>query len=79
MSESVNDLLKNIKEKAFDIDLLQVLENDPFACFRIKDILKRVGTLTISPKVTNIIMELGLLIDQIIADLHCIKDASTKI
>ncbi|XP_050915494.1 uncharacterized protein LOC127130548 [Lathyrus oleraceus] len=79
VSESADDLLKKIKEKAFDVDLLQVLENDPSACFGIKNLLKQVDILTNSLEVTDVIMELGLLIDQIIADLQRIKDASTKI
>ena len=79
VSESTDDLLKKIKEKAFDVDLLQVSKNDSSACFGIKDLLKWVNILTTSPEVIDVIVEIGLLIDQIIADLHRIKDASTKI
>ncbi|XP_050909167.1 uncharacterized protein LOC127122938 [Lathyrus oleraceus] len=79
VSKSADDLLKNIKEKALDVDLLQVLENDPSACFGINDLLKRVDILTTSLEVVDVIIEIGLLIDQITTDLHCIKYASTKI
>lgn len=78
-SEYVDNLLKLIKEEVFDVDLLQVLKNDPSACFWIKDLMKRVDILNTSPKAPNILMELGLLIDQINADLQRVKDASTKI
>lgn len=78
-SESAHNLLKKIKEKSFDVDLLEVLESDPSACFGIKDLLKRVDILNISPEVADIITDIGLLIDQIIVDLHRVKDASTKI
>ena len=79
VSESADDLLKKIKEKAFNVDLLQVLENDSSFCFGIKDLLKWVNILTTFLEVTYVIMELGLLIDQITTDLYRIKDALTRI
>lgn len=78
-SKSSENLLKKIKEKVFDVDLLKVMENDPSAFFGIKDLLKSVDILNTSSEVVDIIMDLGLLINQITADLHHVKDASTKI
>ena len=78
-SKSDDELLLKIKEKTFDIDLFQLLENDTTACFGIKDLLKKVDVLTASPEVADVIMDLGLLIDQVIAEPNCIREALNKI
>lgn len=72
-------LLLKIKEKTFDIDLLQLLENDTTACFGIKDLLKQVDILNASPEFADVMMDMGLLIDQVIAELNHIMGTSNKI
>lgn len=42
-SDPIDEFLKKIKEKEFDVDLLQVLEQNPSACFGIKDLLKQIN------------------------------------
>lgn len=78
-SKSGDELLLKIKEKAFDIDLFQLLEKDTTICFGIKDLLKQVDVLNASPEVADVIMDLGLLIDQVVMELNCIREASNKI
>lgn len=78
-SKSGDKLLLRIKEKAFDIDLYQLLENDSTACFGIRDLLKQVDVVTASTEVADVIMDMGLLIDHVVAELNCIREASNKI
>ncbi|XP_050896158.1 uncharacterized protein LOC127102877 [Lathyrus oleraceus] len=74
-----HELLLKIKEKSFHIDLLQVLENDTSACFGIKDLFKQVNVLNASIEVADVIMDLGFLINQVVAELNRIREASNKI
>lgn len=39
-SQSGSEVLQKLKEKAFDIDLIQLLENDTSASYGVKDLLK---------------------------------------
>ncbi|XP_050909675.1 uncharacterized protein LOC127123507 [Lathyrus oleraceus] len=56
ISKSGDELLLKIKEKSFNIDLLQLLENEDTFCFGIKYLLKQVDVLNASPKVVDVIM-----------------------
>ncbi|XP_050876613.1 uncharacterized protein LOC127080326 [Lathyrus oleraceus] len=77
--KSGDELLLKIKENSFDVDLLQLLENDTTTCFGIKDLLKQADILNASLEVADIIMDLGLMIDQVVAELNRIREASNKI
>lgn len=74
-----DELLLKIKEKAFNIDMFQLLEKDSSACFRIKDLLKQIGILNASLKAVDVIKDLGLLIDQVVVELNHIREVSNKI
>lgn len=78
-NKPTDELLKKIKEKAFDVNLLQVLQNNPTACFGIKDLLKQVDILTTPPEIVDIVMELGLLIDKVSANLNRKSEVLNKI
>lgn len=78
-NEPGDELLKKIKEKAFDVNLLQVLKHNPSDCFGINDLLKQVDILTTPPEIVDIVMELGLLVGQVIADLNHKREVSNKI
>lgn len=72
-------MLLKIEENAFDVDLFQLLEKDTTTCFGINDLLKQVDVLNASLEVADVIMDLGLLIDQGIVELNRIREASNKI
>lgn len=78
-NKSDDELLLKIKENAFDVDLFQLLESDTITCFGIKYLLKQVDVLNTSPEVADVIMDLGLPIDQVISELNRIREASNKI
>ena len=77
-SDPVDELLKKINKKVFDVDLLQVLEQNPSSCFEIKDLLKQIDILITSPEIADVILELGLLIDQITTDFNHRREALNK-
>lgn len=78
-SNSGDEVLQKLKEKAFDTDLIQFLESDTSASYGIKDLLKQVDVAHGSLEVTDLAMDLGLLIDYIVAYLNLIREASNKI
>ena len=77
--EPVDQLLLRIKEKYVEVKLIQFLETNIHVCYGIKDLLKKVDILTTPPEITNVIIELGFLIDEVTADLLCKQDTLTKI
>lgn len=68
-SQSGSEVLQKHKEKAFDIDLIQLLENDTSDFFGIKDLLKQINVVHASSDIVDLVMDLGLLIDCVVADL----------
>lgn len=78
-SQYDSEVLQKLKEKAFDIDLIQFLENDIVASYGIKELLKQIDVVHASPEVACLVMDLRMLIDCIITDLTRIREASNKI
>lgn len=78
-SQSGSEVLHKLKEKAFDIELIQLLENDTSASYEIKDLLKQIDVVHASSDVANLVMDLGMLIDCVVVNLSRIKEASNKI
>lgn len=72
-SKSGDKLLLKIKEKAFDVDLFHLLENETTTFFGIKDLLKQVDILNASPEVADVIMDPRFLIDQVVTELNRIR------
>lgn len=72
-------LLQKINAKSIGIDLFLFLERDIFATFILRDILKQEKVLDSTPKVSEVIIELGSMIDQVVIDRNRIRDASKVI
>lgn len=79
VSKSGGKVLQKLKQKAFDTDIIQLLESDTSAPYGIKDLLKQIDIMHASPEVTDLIMDLGLLIDCVVVDLNRIREALNKI
>lgn len=60
--------LCQIKENFFDIDLIQIMTNNANACIGLKELVKKVDILTVSSKVSKVVIESGFLIDHFQAD-----------
>lgn len=78
-SQSKSEVLQKLMEKAFEVDLIQILENDTFTSFGIKYLLKQIDLVHASSEIADLVMDLGLLIDYVVADLGRIREASNKI
>lgn len=78
-SQSGSQVLQKLKENSFNTDLIQLLENDTSASYGIKDLLKKIYVVQASLEVADLVMDLGLLIDCVVADLTRIREASSKI
>lgn len=61
--ETTDQLLQQIREQAFDVYLIQVLEGNLNASYGIKNLLKKVDILRISPEATNFKVELGFFLE----------------
>lgn len=79
VSDPTDELLKRLSKKEFDVDLLQVLEQNPSVSFGIKDLLKQINILTTPLEIADVILELGLLIDEITPDFNRMWEALIKI
>lgn len=77
--ETTDKLLQNIKEKYFDVDMIEALENDTSACYGIKNLLKQVDILRSPPEFAEVIIELGILIDQVTIDFNHKWETTNKI
>lgn len=67
-SKPVDEALPKIKEKIFNGDLFLLLLADPSAPLSLKTLLNQVNLLEASPEVANVILELGIMIEQIVTD-----------
>lgn len=76
-STPADEGLSKIKEKVFKSDLFLLLLADPSAPLTLKALFNQVNLLEASPEVTNIILELGIMIDQAIED-HKLLPQITK-
>lgn len=76
-SKPVDEALSKIKEKIFKGDLFLLLLADPYAPLSLKTLLNQVNLLEAYPEVANIILELGIMIEQIVTD-HKLLPQITK-
>lgn len=67
-STPADEVLSKIKEKVFKGDLFLLLLADLSVPLTLKALLNQVNLLETSPEVANIILELGIMIDQAIED-----------
>lgn len=61
-------LLRQIKEKVFDNNMIQAINDSVNSCFGLKDLLKKVDVLSVSGEVSQVLITLGFLIDQLQSD-----------
>lgn len=78
-TDPCNALLQKIKAKIFDVDMFFLLERDSLTSFALKELLKQAEVLELSPEVSEVIMELGLMIDQVVVDINCVRNTLTTI
>lgn len=76
-STHADKVLSKIKEKVFKGDLYLLLLVDPSAPLTLKALLNQVNLLEAYPEVANIILELGIMIDQVVED-HKLLTQITK-
>lgn len=67
-STPADEVLSKIKDKIFKGDLFLLLLADPSAHLTLKSLLYQVGLLETSAEVSNVILEIGTMIDQAVAD-----------
>lgn len=67
-STPADEVLSKIKDKIFKGDLFLLLLVDPSSPLILKALLNQVDLLETSPEVANVILEIGTMIDQAIAD-----------
>lgn len=58
--------------------MFKTLSQNAISAFKIKDLLKKVYILKASPLVANFVIEIGLLVDQITADLICKQETTNN-
>lgn len=68
LSKHVDEALLKIKEKIFKGNLFLLLLADPSVPLSLKTLPNQVNLLEASPEVANVILELGIMIEQIIVD-----------
>lgn len=78
-SRPANEALSKIKEKIFKGDLFLLFPIDPSAPLSLKDLLRQVNMLDVSPNVANIILELGTMIEQVIEDNKLLPQITKEI
>lgn len=72
-------LLHQIKEKIFDVDLVYGVRSNVNICFGLKEFQKKEDVLTISDEVSQELISLGFLIDQLQSNKLRKQDVSQKI
>lgn len=68
-SVSVSNASEDKAPKFFDVDLFQLLESNNMSCYDLKNILKQVELLDVSPEISEIIIELGIMVEHVSADV----------
>lgn len=67
-STPADEVLSKIKDKVFKGGLFLLLLVDPSVPLTLKALLSQVDLLEASPKVASVILEIGTMIDQDVAD-----------
>lgn len=78
-SKPLDEALLNIKENIFKGDLFLLLLANPSAPLSLKTLLNQVNLLEASPKVANVILELGIMIEQIVVDHKLLPQITEEI
>lgn len=68
LSTPADEVLSKIKDKIFKGDLFLLVLVDPYAPLTLKALLNQVDLLETSPEVANVILEIGTMIDQVVAN-----------
>lgn len=76
-SKPVDEALLKIKEKIFKGDLFRLLLDDPSGPLSLKTLFNQVNLLEASPEFSNVILELGIMIEQVVVD-HKLLPQITK-
>src|SRR4051812_21583690 len=63
--EDISSLLHQIKDSFFETNLVEFLSKDSMKCDGLKQLLKRVDLLLVSKEVSDVIVLLGSLLDQL--------------
>lgn len=63
--EPTDKILHMIREAVFDVDLFQLLESNISTYHGIIEMLKKMDVLNISSEVADVVIELGLILNQI--------------
>lgn len=75
----MDEALSKIKEKIFKGDLFLLLLADSSAPLSFKTLLNQVNLLEASPGVANVILELGIMIEQIVIDHKSLPQITKEI
>src|SRR3954471_7516955 len=67
--EDIPSLLRQIKERFFGVNLVDVLSREPIKSHNLNQLLKKVDLLQVSTEVLEVIVLLGSLIDQLQANI----------
>ncbi|XP_058733272.1 uncharacterized protein LOC131604875 [Vicia villosa] len=67
--EDTPNLLRQIKERFFGVNLVDVLNRDPVKSCNLNQLLKKVDLLQVSPEVSEMIVLLGSLLEQLQANI----------
>ncbi|CAI8598813.1 unnamed protein product [Vicia faba] len=77
-AQPIDKILRQIKEKAFDVDLIEVLENNNHAFYNITNFLKQMDILKVYLEAVHNIFELRFFLGQVSANLLRKQEVSTK-
>ncbi|XP_058726349.1 flocculation protein FLO11-like [Vicia villosa] len=67
--EDTSSLLRQIKERFFDVNLVDLLIRDPLKSHGLNQLLKKVDLLQVSTTVSDVLVLLGSLVEQLQADI----------
>src|SRR3954468_24518205 len=67
--EDIPSLLRQIKERFFGVNLVDVLNRDPIKIHNLNQLLKKVDLLQVSTEVSEVIVLLGSLLEQLQANI----------
>src|SRR3954468_14807398 len=67
--EDIPSLLRQIKERFFGVNLVDVLNRDPIKSHNLNQLLKKVDLLQVSTEVSEVIVLLGSLLEQLQANI----------
>ncbi|XP_058777297.1 uncharacterized protein LOC131651646 [Vicia villosa] len=75
----ISNLLCQIKKKFFETNLIEALSKDSTGCFGLKNLLKKVDLLLVSEEVSQVIVSLSSLVDQLQVDTLRKRDVDEQL